>query len=52
VFAVRTEVLKQLLSDPEWLCKLEKAISAAEVEHVLREFCEVKGFKIVQLEKE
>jgi len=51
VFAVKSEVLKKLLANPEWSIRLEKAETMRDVERVLREFCEAKGFKIVQLEK-
>ena len=51
MFAVKSEVLKKLLANPEWSIRLEKAETMRDVERVLREFCEAKGFKIVQLEK-
>ena len=50
MFAVKSEVLKKLLANPEWSYRLKKAKTMRDVERVLREFCEAKGFKVVQLE--
>ena len=49
MFAVKTEVLRALLRDPQWTRKLENAKTMREVEHVLREFALEKGWKVEEV---
>ena len=49
MFAVKRELVEQLLKDSEWLAKLEKAKSWGEVEKVLRKFAEAKKLKVKEI---
>jgi len=49
MFAVKTEVLRALLRDPQWTRKLENAKTMREVEHVLREFALEKDYKVEEV---
>jgi len=49
MFAVKRELVEQLLKDSEWLAKLEKAKSWGEVERVLRSFAEAKKLKVKEI---
>lgn len=49
MFAVKSEVLRELLKDQVWTRKLESAKSMCEVERVLREFCRENGWKVKEL---
>ena len=50
MIAIRTEILKELLRDPQWTRKFKNAKTIREVEHVLREFAIEKGWKVNYLE--
>ena len=47
MFAVKRQLIQELLQNPEWVKRLEEAKSFREVENVLRKFAEAKGFKRV-----
>ena len=49
MFAVKSKILEELLHDPEWSRKLEKAETMREVESVLRGFAVAKDYKIVEV---
>ena len=49
MFAVKQELLKALLKNPEWYNRLEKAETPHEVEQVFLEFALAKGFKIKEV---
>jgi len=49
MIAVKAEVLRTLLSDPEWNAKLNNAKTMREVESVLREFAVVKKLKVEEV---
>ena len=49
MFAVKTSVLRALLSDPKWNAKLNDAKTMCEVEMVLREFAREKGYKVKEV---
>ena len=51
MFAVRTEIMKQLVEDPQWRRRLEKAETIRDVEWVVTEYCLQKGYKVKQLAK-
>ena len=50
MFAVRTEILKELIRDRQWKQRLEKAISIRDVEWVVTEYCLQKGYRVKQTE--
>jgi hypothetical protein len=43
------KVLKELADDPEWGKKLEQAKNNAEIIKVIRDFCKVKGYKVMDV---
>lgn len=45
-FAVRREVLEELLRDPAWRRRLEKARTSQEVQYVLLKFAEERGYRV------
>jgi hypothetical protein len=45
MFAVRWEVLEQLLSDPEWTRRFDKAKTTEEIEKVVKAFLKERGAK-------
>ena len=47
--AVKTEVLKELLSDPEWRAKLEEAETLEDVARVLKGYAKAKGLKVMEV---
>ena len=49
MFAVKRELVEQLLKDSEWVEKLMKAKSFGEVERVLRRFAEAKKLKVKEI---
>ena len=49
MFAVKRQVLEELLKDPKWTERLEKAKSFREVENVLRKFAELKKLKVKEI---
>jgi len=51
MFAVKSKVLEELLHDPEWSRKLEKAETMCEVERVLRGFAVAKGLKVAEVKR-
>jgi hypothetical protein len=48
-FAVRAEILRELMKDPEYAERLEKAREWLEVIAVVREFAEKNGYKFAQI---
>jgi hypothetical protein len=52
IFAVKREVLEELLGDPAWSRRLEKARTLREVQRVLLEFAEEKKLKVKRVEEE
>ena len=42
IIAVKTEVLKGMLSDPEWRAKLEGAETLEDVAKVLKEYAKIR----------
>ena len=49
VFAVKAELLRELLNDPRWCQKLENAETTREVEVVLVEFARERGLKVKEV---
>lgn len=49
MFAVRTQILKELLEDPEWGKRLEKAETWRHVYSVIEAFAKVKGWKVKEI---
>lgn len=49
MFAVKRELLKALLLDPEWHNRYEKAETSHEIEQVFIDFALAKGFKIKEI---
>ena len=47
--AMSRRFVEALMKDAEWLAKLEKAQTMAEVERVLRGFGKAKGFKVMEV---
>ena len=47
--AMSRRFVEALMKDAEWLAKLEKAQTMAEVERVLSGFGKVKGFKVMEV---
>lgn len=43
MFAVRSEILKEIIRDSQWKRRLEKAGSTRDVEWVVTEYCLTKG---------
>ena len=50
MFAVKRQVLEELLKDPKWTERLEKAKNFREVERVLRRFAEAKGLEVKEMQ--
>ena len=50
MFAVKRQLIQELLKDAEWTERLEKAKSFREVERVLRKFAEAKGLKVEEMQ--
>jgi mannitol/fructose-specific phosphotransferase system IIA component len=48
-FAVRREILIELLKDKEYVERLEKAKNLNEVIEVLKAFAENKGYKVAEV---
>ena len=46
MFAVKTEILKELFSDAKWASKLNNAKSVEEIAEILTRFCKAKGFSV------
>jgi len=46
MFAVKTEVVKRLLSDAMWAEKLSRAKSVEEAAEIVAEFCRAKGYRV------
>ncbi len=51
MFAVRRKVFDDLLSDSVWAERLENAETMKEVEKVITEFCEARGYRIGSLDE-
>ena len=49
MFAVRTEILKELIQDEQWRSRLQKAESVEDAEWVVTEYCLEKGYKVKQI---
>lgn len=49
MFAVNKKVLDDLVSDPVWSERLENAETMKEVEKVIADFCEEKGYKVAKI---
>ena len=47
--AMSRRFVEALMKDAEWLAKLEKAQTMAEVERVLSGFGKAKGFKVMEV---
>jgi hypothetical protein len=52
MFAVRREVLEELLRDPKWSRRLEKAETLREVAQILIKFAEENGYRIKAVKEE
>jgi hypothetical protein len=48
-FAVRREVLEELLGDPAWSRRLGEARTLREVRRILLEFAEERGYRVKRL---
>jgi hypothetical protein len=46
IFAVRREVLEELLGDPAWSRRLGEARTLREVQRILLEFAEERGYRV------
>ena len=46
MFAVKSKVLDELVSDPVWSERLENAETMKEVEKVMVAFCKERGYKV------
>jgi len=49
MIALKRQVVEALMADSEWRVKLEKAETMREVERVLREFAEKKGYRVAEV---
>lgn len=45
------KMVKALLDDPAWSAKLDKAMTNAEFEEVIREFCRERNFKVKEIKE-
>jgi hypothetical protein len=52
MFAVRREVLEELLKDPKWSRRLEKAETLREAIQILVKFAAEKGYRIKAVKEE
>jgi len=46
VFAVKREILEEMLRDPEWSRRIEEAKSVAEIAEIVAEYCRKKGYRV------
>lgn len=46
MFAVKTEVIKELLKDPEWSSRFERAETFEETQRVIMDFAKAKGYRV------
>jgi len=51
MFAVRREILKELLADPKWSRIFDRAKTMKDIEGVVTEYCMKKGYKVKVLAK-
>ena len=49
MFGVRTEIMKEMFSNPKWSKKLDKAKTVDDVAEIIAEFCRSKGYKIIKI---
>ena len=49
MFGVRTEIMKEMFSNPKWSKRLDKAKTVDEIAEIIAEFCRSKGYKIVKI---
>jgi len=49
LFAVRTQILKELCVDPEWSKRLEKAETWRDVYSVIEALAKAKGWKVKEI---
>lgn len=48
-FVVRTKVLEELLSDPEWAKRLDRAKDMKDAMKIIQDFCKKKGYEVRKL---
>jgi hypothetical protein len=46
-FAIRMQIVKEALSDPDFLKKWKKAKTEGEIETLLMEYAKAHGYKVV-----
>ena len=51
MFAVRTELMRELLTQPKWKSKFEAAQSWGEIEKVVESFVRARGLKVKTVER-
>lgn len=51
MFAIRAEVLAELVEDEEWCRRLEKAESMSDVENVVEAFVRQRGYRCRRFQK-
>jgi len=49
MFGVRTEIMKEMFSNPKWSKKLDKAKTVDEIAEIIADFCRSKGYEIVKI---
>jgi len=49
MFGVRTEIIREMFSNPKWSKRLDKAKTVDEIAEIVAEFCRSKGYKIVKI---
>lgn len=49
MFAVRTQILKELCADPGWSKRLEKAETWRDVYSVIEAFAKARGWKVKEI---
>lgn len=49
MFGVRTEIIREMFSNPKWSKRLDKAKTVDDVAEIVAEFCRSKGYKIVKI---
>jgi len=47
--AIRREILKEALDDPDIRLKMDCAVSWDEIKDILREFAKQKGFRVAEV---
>lgn len=46
MFMVRTEIIKNLLNDPEWQERLNKARNSKEIQEIVAEYTKKQGWEV------